>query len=196
VEGVISVEVSVELINKVVSFKGRVWTIYSTSGDGVFAYQGLKPFSSFNYDEDSRKYSTFKKNIAYIKKNEIAILTDQDIQAAVKKEDKENKKPLSRKKAIDFFVYLTGHSRAFVSKHIRESHTGFEFSPGALRYDLWKSTRGERSFLILSHNMEGTTHHAYFDFITFRTDDVETNRSWEEVKQEIIDNYKEWNGIQ
>jgi hypothetical protein len=197
VKGVISVEVTVELIDKVVFYKGRVWTIYSTSGDGVCACQGLKPFSTFNYDEDSRKYSTFKKNIVYIKKDEIAILTGEDIPAAVKREEKEMKKPLSRKKAIDFYVYITGHSKTFVSKHIQERHNGFDFEPGAVRYSLWKtSRRGESGYLILSHNLEGTTHHAYFDFITFRTDDLETDRSWEEVKQEIIDNYKEWNGVQ
>jgi hypothetical protein len=191
------VELTVELIDKVVFYKGRVWTIYSTSGDGLFAYQGLKPFASFNYNEDSQRYSTFKKNIAYIKKDEIAILTGEDIQIAVKKEEKDMKKPLSRKKAIDFYVHFTGHSKAFVSKHIQEHYNGFGFSPGAVQYDLWKTSRRSGSnFLILSHNMEGTTHHAYFDFITFKTDDLETDRSWEEVKQEIIDNYKESNGIQ
>jgi hypothetical protein len=191
------VEVTVELIDKVVSYKGRVWTIYSTSGQGIFAYQGLKPFSSFNYNEDSRRYSTFRKNIAFIKKDEFTILTGDDIQTAVKKEKAQLKKELTRKKAIDFYVYLTGHSKAFVSKHIQERHNGFDFEPGAVRYSLWKTSRsGETGYLILSHNLEGTTHHAYFDFITFRTDDLETDRSWEEVKQEIIDNYKEWNGIQ
>jgi hypothetical protein len=190
------VEVTVELIDEVVSYKGRVWTIYSTSGEGVFAYQGLKPFSSFNYNEDSRRYSTFRKNIAFIKKDEITILTGDDIQTAVKKEKVQLKKELTRKKAIDFYVYLTGHSKAFVSKHIQERHNGFEFSPGAIRYDLWKTSRGERSCLILSHNIEGNSLHAYFDFITFETDDVETDRSWEEVKQEIIDNYKDGQGIE
>ncbi|MBO0962527.1 hypothetical protein J1P26_22795 [Neobacillus sp. MM2021_6] len=189
-------EITLNLMDKVVHYKGRVWTIYSTSHDGVFAYQGLKPFASFNYNEDSRKYSTFKKNIVYIKNDEITILTGDEIQAAVKKEEKEMRKPLSRKKAIDFYVYLTGHSKAFVSKHIQERHRGFGFIPGAVGYDLWKHNRGERSFLILSHNMENHTQHAYFDFITFETDDLEHERSWEAIKQEIIDNYKEWQGIE
>jgi hypothetical protein len=195
-KGLVSVEVTVDLIDKVVFYKGRVWTIYSTSGEGVFAYKGLKPFSSFNYNEDSRRYSTFRKNITFIKKDEITILAGDDIQTAVKKEKAQLKKELTRKKAIDFYVYLTGHSKAFVSKHIQERHNGFEFSPGAIRYDLWKTSRGERSFLILSHNIEGNSQHAYFDFITFETDDVETDRSWEEVKQEIIDNYKDGQGIE
>jgi hypothetical protein len=191
------VEITLELIDKVVFYKGRVWTIYSTSGDGVFAYQGLKPFASFNYHEDSQRYSTFKKNISFIKNDEIELLANEQIQAAVKKEEREIKKPLSRKKAIEFYVYLTGHSKAFVSKHILERHNGFDFAPGAVGYSLWKtSRRGESGYLILSHNTEGTTHHAYFDFITFKTDDIETERSWEAVKEEIIDNYKEWNGIQ
>jgi hypothetical protein len=185
----------IELLDKVVSYKGKVWTIYSTSNDGVFAYQGLKPFSSFNYHEDSRKYSSFKKNIAFIKQEEINILNDEEIKNAVKKEEREMKKPLSRKKAIDFFVYLTGHSKAFVSKHIEENWHGFHFEPGAFRYRLWKQRRGERGYLILSHNMKGSESHVYYDFITFETDDIELERSWEEVKQEIIDEFKERKGI-
>jgi hypothetical protein len=187
----------IELIDKVVSYKGRVWTVYSTSNDGVFAYHGLKPFSTFNYNEDSRKYSSFKKNIAFIKQDEINILTDEEIKAAVKKEERDMKKPLSRKKAIDFFVYLTGHTKAFVSKNIQEDWTdSFSFIPGAVRYRLWKHNRGLNSYLILSHNMKGSESHVYYDFITFETDDIELDRYWEAVKQEIIDEYKEWKGIQ
>jgi DNA polymerase III delta prime subunit len=120
-------DITLDLIDKVVLHKGRVWTIYSSSNDGVFAYQGLKPFSTFNYNEDSRKYSSFKKNIAFIKQDEINILTDEEIKAAVKKEERDMKKPLSRKKAIDFFVYLTGHTKAFVSKNIQEDETIYQY---------------------------------------------------------------------
>lgn len=193
---------NMNLLDKVILYKGRVWTIYSIvtnkGNEGVFAYQGLKPFSSFNYNSDSRRFSTFKKNIVFIKIDEINILTDDDISIAVKKEEKEMKKPLSRKKAIDFFAYLTGHSKAFVSKHIHEYdyRDSFDFSPGSFRYSLWKNNSGLRSFLILSHNMEGSESHVYYDFITFETDDVEIERSWEEVKQEIIDNFKECKGIE
>jgi hypothetical protein len=191
------VEITLDYIDKVVYYKGRVWTIYSTSRDGVFAYQGLKPFSSFNYNIDSQKYSTFKKNISYIKHDEITLLTGDDIQSAVKKEQSEMKKKLTRKKAIDFFVNLTGHSKAFVTKNIIERYNdSYEFTPGVVRYRLWKHNRGEGSFLILSHNMEGSESHVYYDFITFETDDLELERSWEEVKQEIIGEFKEWNGIQ
>jgi hypothetical protein len=184
------------LIDRVISYKGRVWTIYSYMKDGVFAYQGLKPFASFNYSTDSQRFSTFKKNITYIKYDEINILSSEGIADAVKKEEKEMKKPLSRKKAIEFFVYLTGHSKAFVSKNIEEHYNNsFWFIPGAVRYNLWKHNRGESSFLILSHNMKGSESHVYYDFITFETDDLELERSWEEDKQEIIDQYKEWKSI-
>jgi hypothetical protein len=192
------VEITVDLIDKVVLYKGRVWTIYSISSNtnNVLAYQGLKPFSSFNYYKDTQKYSSFKKNITCINHDEINILTGDGIAQALKKEAREMKKHLSRKKAIDFYVYFTGHSKSFVSKHIIERYRGFEFSPGAVRYELWKHERGERSFLLLSNNMEGNSHHSYFDFITFETDEIETERSWEAVKEEIIDNFKEWKGIQ
>ncbi len=193
-------KVTVDFIDKVVLYKGRVWTIYSTSNDGVFAYQGLKPFDSFKYYEDSQRYDSFKKNITFIKHDEIELLPADHVPAAVKKEERELKKPLSRKKAIDFFVYLTGHSKTFVSKHIRESNCkdSFIFSPGAITYDIWKAKRSYSSqpYLLLSHNMEGSTTHSYFDYITFETDDLETERSWKEVKQEIIDGYKEWKGIE
>jgi hypothetical protein len=184
------------VIDSVVLYKGRVWTVYSTLNDGVFAYQGLKPFASFNYHNDSQRFSTFKKNITYIKNGEITVLTGDDINTAYKKEQSELKKKLTRKKAIDFYVYITGHSKAFISKNLVESHHSFDFSPGAVRYSLWKHNRGERSFLILSHNMKGSESHVYYDFITFETDDLELEHSWEEVKQEIIDQFKEWNGIQ
>jgi hypothetical protein len=191
------VELTMDLIDQVVQFKGRVWTIYSTTNEGVFAYQGLKPFPSFNYREESQRFSSFRKNIAYIKHGEINILTGEDIPAAVKKEEKEMKKPLSCKKAIEFFVHLTGHSRSFVSKNIEEHfNNSFSFIPGAIRYRLWKHNRGLSSFLILSHNMKGSESHVYYDFITFKTDDIELERSWEEIKQEIIDEYKEWKGIE
>jgi hypothetical protein len=185
-----------ELIDQVVSYKERVWTVYSYMKDGVFAYQGLKPFKSFDYVKESKHFDSFKKNIAYIKYDEINILTEDEIKVALKKEEREMKKPLSRKKAIEFFVYLTGHSKSFVSKNIEEHYNNsFSFIPGTVRYRLWKHNRGLRSFLILSHNMKGSESHVYYDFITFETDDVELERSWEEVKQEIIDEYKEWKGI-
>lgn len=40
----------IELYDKVIYYKGRVWTIYALSGnrDGVFAYQGLKPTKHSN----------------------------------------------------------------------------------------------------------------------------------------------------
>jgi hypothetical protein len=193
---VVNVEITVDIIDKNVSYKGRVWTIYSTCNDGVFSYQGLKPFASFNYHEDSKRFSTFKKNTTYIKRDEIILLSSDEIHAAVKKEAKEMKKPLSRKKAIDFYVYLTGHTKTFVSKNLFEAHHRFDFAPGASRYSLWKHKRGDRSFLILSNNMKGSESHVYYDFITFETDDIEIERSWEEVKQEIIDDFKEWTNIQ
>jgi hypothetical protein len=56
-----------ELIDQVVSYKERVWTVYSYMKDGVFAYQGLKPFKSFDYVKESKHFDSFKKNIAYIK---------------------------------------------------------------------------------------------------------------------------------
>lgn len=185
-------DVTIDLIDKVVSYKGRVWTIYSTCGDGVFAYQGLKPFASFNYYEDSQRYSSFKKNTTYIKQDEITLLPGDEIQSAIKKEQLEIKKKLTRKKAIDFYIYLTGHSKAFVNKNLTEAHHSFNFAPGAISYQLWKSGRGENSFLILSHNMKGSTSHVYYDFITFEMDVLELDRSWEAIKQEIIDEYKEY----
>lgn len=188
---------TIQLLDKVVLYKGRVWTVYSSAEDGVFCYQGLKPFSSFNYHEDSSRFSTFKKNTTYIPIVDLQLLDGEEISVAVKKEEKELKKKLNRKKAIDFYVNLTGHSKAFVSKHIHENdwRESFAFCPGAVQYDVWKTSRNGRPFLILSHNMEGHTHHAYFDFITFETDDLETDHSWEEIKQEIIDNYTDCKGI-
>lgn len=191
-------KVTIDLIDQVIFYKGRLWTVYATSGDGVFAYQGLKPYASFNYSNDSYRFSTFRRNIISLNADEITILSGEEIEAAIKKEKAAEKKPLTRKKAIEFFVYLTGHSKAFVSKNIRESgcRDSFDFTPGAFRYSLWKSSRGEKSFLLLSNNMKGSESHAYFDYITFETDDIETERSWEEIKQEIIDNYKELKGIE
>ncbi|WP_156314037.1 hypothetical protein [Lysinibacillus sp. ZYM-1] len=46
----------IDLYDKVIYYKGRVWTIYALSGnrDGVFAYQGLQS----------------NRNIAYLKMDE------------------------------------------------------------------------------------------------------------------------------
>ena len=180
-----------ELLDKVVYYKGRVWTIYSTSRDGVLAYQGLKPFSSFDYYKDSQRYSSFKKNTTYINQDEIMFLNGDEIKSALKKEEREMKKPLSRKKAIDFYVYFTGHSKAFVSKNLEEKHHSFDFTPGAVWYQLWKMDGA----LYLSHNMDGSSHHVNYDFITFEPHDILNDKRWESIKNEIIDDFKAWKGI-
>lgn len=190
-----------EFMDSVVLYKNRVWTVYSVmtakGNEGVFAYQGLKPFETFDYNTDSQRFSSFKRNITLIHPCDIRVLEPGEVAAALKKEQRELKKPLTRKKAIDFFVYLTGHSRSFVSKNIDEHYNdNFCFQPGKIRYRLWKAGRGLNGFLILSHNMEGSESHVYYDFLTFETDDLEIEKAWEEVKQEIIDQYKEWKGIE
>lgn len=53
----------VELYDTVIYYKGRVWTIYALSGnqEGVFAYQGLKPYETFKYDTQSNRNITYLK---------------------------------------------------------------------------------------------------------------------------------------
>lgn len=180
-----------ELLYLVILYKGRVWTVYSSWKDGVHCYQGLKPFASFDYEKDSWKYRTYRKMTTFVKMDEVVLLEGDEIEKAMKRMETEDKKKLTCKKAIDFYVHLTGHTKAFVSKHIEEHDRTFDFSPGCVWYQLWKMDGA----LYLSHNMDGSSHHVNYDFITFEPHDVLNEKRWEDIKNEIIDNYKDWKGI-
>lgn len=189
------------LIDKVVLAKGRVWTIYATDGNyhndrenrGVWVFQGVKPYNGFKFDS-SRNYLEIPSN--YFSLDEIVFLEGDDIAAAVKKMQQEEKKKLTRKKAIDFFIHITGHSKAFVSKSIeaqeRYISDAFKFSPGAIRMEIWKTDGA----ILLSENMRGTTRHSYFDFITFEPHDRLNERTDKAYREQIIDEFKEWKGIE
>ncbi|WP_445506745.1 hypothetical protein [Niallia sp. 03190] len=187
---------SKEALDKVLFTKGRVWTVYSTSEDGsIFCFQGIKPHESFKFD-DRNNYRNLP--IAYFNLADIEdkFIQKEEIDFFIKIMETEEKKPLTKKKAIDFFVHLTGHSRAFISKRTLEKGISgrgtYEFIPGAIRYELYK-TEGS---LCLRHNMDGYTHHLYYDFITFYPHDYLNEKRNKAIKEEIINDYKDWKGIE
>jgi hypothetical protein len=183
-----------KLINKVIWQKGRVWTIYSYSGGmkpGIFCYQGLKPYPSFKYDSYRDYYP--KKKTSYFRVEDLNFIEGDEIEKYLKQMESEDKKKLTRTKAIKFYMQLTGHSKNFVSKNLKENYNdSFEFSPGAICFELWKT----KGILLLSHDIHGSIHHAYFDFITFESDSNEEEKSREDYKQQIIDDFKDWKGIE
>lgn len=172
-----------ELHDKVFYAKNRIWTIYGTTHDGVFCYQGIKPHPNFRYDS-----RTMRKNTSYFKFEDIKddFIEGEEIDWCMKKMVAADKKTLTKKHAIDFYVYLTGHTKSFVSKNIEEKFNGFSFVPGDVCYDLWKSDGA----LSLSHNIHGTTTIAHFDFLTFKTHNTLNEKSDDAYKEEIIENYK------
>lgn len=84
-----------DLYDKVVYYKGRVWTIYALSDDqGVFAYQGLKPYSTFVYNENR-----INRNVSYISLQEaLECIVDGDkIEDCIKNEKKRNQRSSIRR---------------------------------------------------------------------------------------------------
>ena len=174
------------VIDKVLFHKGRVWTIYAETNNGVFCYQGIKPYPNFQYSERTH----IDLNSAYfdLEEMESSIIKGEDIDHCMKLMNAADRKRLTHKHAVDFFVHLTGHSRNFVSNHIQNTHNNsFNFSPGHLRYEIWKS----EGAILLSHNTNGNTSHAYFDFITFDSHSLLNDKNIEAYKKEIIEQYKE-----
>jgi hypothetical protein len=177
---------SESVIDKVLFHKGRVWTIYAETNNGVFCYQGIKPFPNFQYSE--RTHHDLNSVYFDLEEVESSIIKGEDIDHCMKSMNAADQKKLTQKHAIDFFVHLTGHSRNFVSKHIRNSHyDSYIFSPGQLRYEIWKS----EGAILLSHNTNGYTNHAFFDFITFDSHSLLNEKSIESHKKEIIEQYTE-----
>lgn len=185
-----------ELVDKVAYIKGRVWTIYATTGkcesEGVWVFQGVKPYPNFKFDSVIPYHREKYQTSFFSKETVIAGLIEGDeIDKRLKQMEREDKKKLNRKKAIDFYVHLTGHTKSFISRKIEENFNSFQLIAGAIRYDLWKCNGA----LSLSHNIHGHTNHAYFDFITFKSHSHLNEKHFEDIKEEIIDQYKEWKGI-
>lgn len=176
----------VELYDKVIYYKGRVWTIYALTGnhDGIFAYQGLKPYETFKYDS----YQS-NRNIAYLKMDEAlqCIIDGNQIEACVKAEKKAESKTLSKKMAVDFLSEITGHAKAKINSVIDDRFNGFTVQLGQVRYDLFKVD----GRLHLHHNMHGTTDGTTFDFVTWKIDSLYEDKARNEYKKEIIDAYKD-----
>jgi hypothetical protein len=181
----------VEPYDKVIYYMGRVWTIYALAGnhEGVFAYQGLKPYETFKYDS----YQS-NRNITYLKMDEAlnCIIEGADrIAECVKNEKIAQAKKLNKKMAVEFFVYLTGHSKTKINSDIEEGYNRFKIVLGQICYDLWKSD----GRLYLHHNMHGNTTGTVFDFVTWKHDsmfmDTNNKKHDNEFKHEIIEAYKD-----
>ncbi len=178
-------EITVEFIDKVVYYKGRVWTVYGTNPNhGIWAYNGVKPYSTFKFD--SRRHDDFRTTYIPID-DAFQIIEGEDIDRCLKLEAAAEKKKLNKKYAVDFFVWLTGHSKSFVTKNIEERHHGFLFVPGSLIYEIWKT---DKDCLILSHNTNGGyTSNAYFDYVTWEPDEEKYEKSRRALEREILENH-------
>jgi|GEM_PF-7034291 hypothetical protein len=178
-----------DLIDKVIFYKGRVWTIYAADGSntGVFAYQGLKPYSTFRYSD-----SHSDRAIAYISLLEASVkLIDGDqIQECIKQEKAAESKKLSKKMAVEFLSELTGHGKSKINAEIKDDHNSFSVQLGRINYSLYKLDGRLR----LNHNLHGTTRSTTFDFVTWKHDiqfeDREKRRYAREEREEIIEDYK------
>jgi hypothetical protein len=188
-KGVSNMNQADDLYDKVLYYKGRVWTIYALTGnyDGVFVYQGLKPYSTFQYD--SYRHD---RNISYIKMHEVleCIIEGEQIQECVKSEKAADAKKLNKKMAVDFLVNLTGHARSKVNSEIVEQGHAFTIVLGSVRYDLFKLD----GRLHLHHNIHGTTEGTVFDFVTWKHDtnyeDKQREKERKEEAKNIIEDYK------
>ncbi|WP_042348679.1 hypothetical protein [Bacillus massiliigorillae] len=181
----------VELYDKMIYYKGRVWTIYALTEnhDGVFAYQGLKPYDTFKYDSYQSNL-----NITFLKMDEALnciVEGDDCIAECVKNEKIAQAKKLNKEMAVEFLVYLTGHPKTKINSEIEEEHNCFKIVLGQIRYALWKSD----GRLYLHHQINGKTTDTSFDFVTWKPDSMHeyaNNKKQEnEYKQEIIEAYKD-----
>lgn len=177
------------LFDKVLCYRGRVWTIYALSGnyDGVFAYQGLKPYPSYKYDSVRSD-----RNISYVKMQEAleCLIDGEQIVECVKKEKAADVKKLNKKMAVEFLVYLTGHGKAKINNEIKESFNGFLIQLGQVRYDLFKLD----GRLHVHHNLHGNTTGTTFDFVTWKHDSNYEDRQIRQLRCEeaesIVEDYK------
>jgi hypothetical protein len=180
--------ITTEYVDKVVLYKNRVWTIYGTSDTGVWVYNGLKPYPDFKFrSQDDFWRKRFKTS--YILQEEIHIIEGEEIEKCVKLEKAAEKKKLNKKYAIEFFSWLTGHTKAFVGKNLTDRFNGFQFAPGRLCYEIWKMDGA----LYLSHNTNnGYTEHSYFDYVTWESEDRLYEKSKKEHEDEIIEQYRDF----
>lgn len=176
-----------QMLDKVLYYKGRVWTVYAVSGgyDGIFAYQGLKPYDTFKYDP----YIS-KRNISYLDMADAMQNVVDDkylIHEYLKAERKAESKKLTKGMAAEFLANLTGHSKSKILSLIDDRYNGFIVLLGSVRYDLFKMD----DRMILHHNIHGHTSGTTFDFVTWKHDSLYNDKSSREEKKEIIDAYKE-----
>jgi len=180
---------SADLHGKVIYYKGRVWTIYALTGnhDGVFAFQGLKPYTSYQYNS----YRS-DRNIVYVRMQDAlqCIIDSDQIETCVKAENKAQSKDLNKKMAVEFLAGLTGHSKSKISDRIEERFSGFSIMLGQANYDLFKLD----GRLHLLHNLHGTTDGTTFDFVTLQHDnhyeDKQRQKERQDEAENIIEDYK------
>lgn len=178
--------ITIDFIEQVVFYKGRVWTIYGTSNNGVFAYNGLKPYPTFEFRSQDDFWSS-RFRTTYIPDAEIQVIEGEEIEKCLKQEKAADKKKLNKKYATEFFTWLTGHSKGFVAKNLEERFNGYQFAPGHIRYEIWKMDGA----LYLSHNTNnGYTEHSYFDYVTWESEDRLFEKNKRAHEDEIIEQYK------
>jgi hypothetical protein len=179
-------EMTTNIVGKVVLYKGRVWTVYGYHAQGAYAFNGLKPYPEWKFDSNNN-YHNYR--ITYIPAEDIKVVleTEGAITAARKGEEASEKKKLTKTYAAEFFSFLTGHPKAFVSRNLVERHNGWHFEPGWIQYEIWKMDNA----LYLSHNTEnGYSSHAYFDFVTWEPEDRLYERNKRAMEEEIAEKYR------
>lgn len=181
---------AIDLLDKVIYYKGRVWTIYALTGNhnGVFVYQGLKPYSTFKYDSNRSD-----RNISYLEIQEAVgcIIEGDQIKECVKNEKTAESKKLNKKMAVEFFADLTGHTKSKINSEIEEEYNnGFSIQLGKVRYNLFKLD----GRLHLHHNIHDHTDGTTFDFVTWKHDsnyeDKKTREHRREEAESVIEHYK------
>lgn len=180
--------ITIDLIDKVVYYKGRVWTIYGTSNNGAWAYNGLKPYDTFKFRSDDHFWRE-RYRTTYIPDTDINVIEGEEIENCLKLEKAADKKKLNKRYATEFFSWLTGHAKGFVSKHLEERFNGFQFAPGHICYEIWKMDGA----IYLSHNTNnGYTENSYFDYVTWESEERLYKKNKQAHEDEIIEQYRDY----
>ncbi|MYL43994.1 hypothetical protein [Virgibacillus salexigens] len=153
-------------IDKVIYAKGRLWTIFSVTLEGVFCVVGIRPTPI----KENKPKIKGEWNTRFFKFQEIEgkILEDREVQEHLQKMRRIERRPLNKTRACDFLSELLGCSRSSIVKYLDETPDAMKDYKFVLKYGLitYELTKEGRMF-VLKHDMHGMRLTAYFDMFTF-----------------------------
>jgi hypothetical protein len=100
---------------------------------------------------------------------------------------------MTKKKYIEFYSVLTGHSKSYVERNLLQKHNGgYDFMAGMQRYSAW-ILEGK---IYCQHFLHGDCQGAwYFSYEGYGVDWNLIDRDRDEHKKQVIEDYIDFNDI-